>query len=54
MRKVDHVLNLMPTYDGVWSLEPFSSSVGLSPTLADDLPHSMEYNSIAVSQSRST
>ncbi len=43
MGNVEQVRTLMSTYDGVWSLEPFASEVGASPTLADDLRRSIDY-----------
>ena len=43
MGNVEQVRALMPTYDGIWSLEPFASEVGESSTLADDLRRSIDY-----------
>jgi len=40
---VDQVRRLQSIYQGCWSFEPFSSQVGMSPTLADDLRASMAY-----------
>lgn len=34
---LDQIRRLDGFYEGAWSLEPFSSQVGTSPTLADDL-----------------
>lgn len=40
---LDQVKHLKRTYEGVWSFEPFSSRVGESPTLKDDLQRSIAY-----------